>query len=156
MKSQSRIEQLKRDNLLSDFIKGNGITELENRGTEFWGCCPLHNERTPSFAIKKKGEYEIWYCQGCGRGGDIIKFIQLYYNCGVKEAIKKLGGGKEVQNEVPEQPEPEWGTNFEKFKQSFPSGDIGQVAKEKKVISIDKWRDFEKALSQNQKALDWL
>lgn len=50
------------------------ITKLVRSGTEMKGLCPLHEERTPSFyANDAKG---VFYCHGCGRGGDVIAFVQ--------------------------------------------------------------------------------
>lgn len=48
--------------------------------------CPLHNEKTPSFcADDKKG---VYYCQGCGAGGDIFKFVQQYQNVLFEDAVR--------------------------------------------------------------------
>ena len=42
--------------------------ELKPRGHEFWGCCPFHGEKTPSFHIIPATQ--VWHCFGCGEGGD--------------------------------------------------------------------------------------
>ena len=54
---------------------------LEKRGDEYWGCCPFHNERTPSFAIKVKRGEQVFFCQGCSKGGDVIRFIEFRDAC---------------------------------------------------------------------------
>ena len=43
--------------------------ELKPRGHEFWGCCPFHGEKTPSFHIIPATQ--VWHCFGCGEGGDV-------------------------------------------------------------------------------------
>ena len=50
--------------------------KLEKRGNRWWGCCPFHNEKTPSFAIN---EYEqFFHCFSCGASGDVIKFVEKF------------------------------------------------------------------------------
>lgn len=47
--------------------------------------CPFHTEKTPSFIISD--EKGVFYCQGCGTGGDIFEFVQLYNGVGFKDAV---------------------------------------------------------------------
>ena len=61
---------------------------LVKKGQNYWGCCPFHNEKTPSFSVNEdKGFY---HCFGCGEHGDIISFVMKYENLDFKEAIKEL------------------------------------------------------------------
>jgi DNA primase len=61
---------------------------LTKKGQNYWGCCPFHNEKTPSFAVSEdKGFY---HCFGCGEHGDIISFVMKSENVDFKEAIKEL------------------------------------------------------------------
>ena len=61
---------------------------LTKKGQNYWGCCPFHNEKTPSFAVNEdKGFY---HCFGCGEHGDIISFVMKSENLEFKEAIKEL------------------------------------------------------------------
>ena len=61
---------------------------LVKKGQNYWGCCPFHNEKTPSFAVNEdKGFY---HCFGCGEHGDIISFVMKSENVDFKEAIKEL------------------------------------------------------------------
>ncbi|QWT16963.1 DNA primase [Collinsella sp. zg1085] len=62
--------------------------ELKPRGHEFWGCCPFHGEKTPSFHIIPATQ--IWHCFGCGEGGDIFSYIMRRENLGFVEAIHYL------------------------------------------------------------------
>ena len=61
---------------------------LVKKGQNYWGCCPFHNEKTPSFSVNEdKGFY---HCFGCGEHGDIISFVMKSENIDFKEAIKEL------------------------------------------------------------------
>lgn len=61
---------------------------LVKKGQNYWGCCPFHNEKTPSFSVNEdKGFY---HCFGCGEHGDIISFTMKSENVDFKEAIKEL------------------------------------------------------------------
>ena len=61
---------------------------LVKRGQNYWGCCPFHNEKTPSFAVSEdKGFY---HCFGCGEHGDIISFVMKSENIDFKAAISEL------------------------------------------------------------------
>lgn len=59
---------------------------LQRKGNRYWGCCPFHNEKTPSFSvIPDKG---FFYCFGCHAGGNAFKFISLIEKISYYEAIK--------------------------------------------------------------------
>ena len=61
---------------------------LVKKGQNYWGCCPFHNEKTPSFSVNEdKGFY---HCFGCGEHGDIISFIMKSENVDFKTAITEL------------------------------------------------------------------
>ena len=61
---------------------------LTKKGQNYWGCCPFHNEKTPSFSVSEdKGFY---HCFGCGEHGDIISFTMKSENVDFKTAIKEL------------------------------------------------------------------
>lgn len=62
--------------------------ELKKSGKEFKGCCPFHDEKTPSFTVTP--EKQQYYCFGCGEGGDIIKFVSKSEGVDFTEAIKIL------------------------------------------------------------------
>lgn len=63
--------------------------QLNKRGNRVTACCPLHQEKTPSFHIDaQKG---LYHCFGCGSGGDMIKFIQEMENLAFVEALDFLG-----------------------------------------------------------------
>ena len=61
---------------------------LVKKGQNYWGCCPFHNEKTPSFSVNEdKGFY---HCFGCGEHGDIISFTMKSENIDFKAAISQL------------------------------------------------------------------
>ncbi len=61
---------------------------LKKRGANYWGCCPFHNEKTPSFCVNvQKG---IFKCFGCGEGGNAITFLMKINNQSFSEVIEDL------------------------------------------------------------------
>ena len=66
----------------------SGYVPLKKRGQNFWGCCPFHGEKTPSFAVNPAKN--MFYCFGCHEGGDLFKFIMKIESCDFKEALKLL------------------------------------------------------------------
>ena len=54
------------------------------------GLCPFHDEKTPSFTVTPARQY--WYCFGCGRGGDVISFLQEIEGLAFAEAVERLAG----------------------------------------------------------------
>ena len=60
---------------------------LKRSGTSWKGLCPFHGEKTPSFHVFDKGNFK---CFGCGLGGDVIKFIELYDKISFPEAVRQL------------------------------------------------------------------
>ncbi|MCL2538281.1 MAG: DNA primase [Alphaproteobacteria bacterium] len=78
---------------------------LTKKGHNFWGCCPFHNEKTPSFSVNEsKGFY---HCFGCGEHGDIISFVMKSQNMQYIDAIKELAmaAGMKMPEFRPKSPE---------------------------------------------------
>src|SRR3990172_6887657 len=63
-------------------------TTLKRAGLYWKGCCPFHHERTASFTVSP--HKEIFYCFGCHKGGDVIRFIEEMENCSPGEAARHL------------------------------------------------------------------
>lgn len=63
-------------------------TPLKQRGVEFWGCCPFHNEKTPSFKVDSSTQ--LWHCFGCGEGGDVFGFVMKSEDMNFPEAVRHL------------------------------------------------------------------
>ena len=62
--------------------------DLKQRGNNFFGLCPFHDEKTPSFSVSP--EKEIFHCFGCGAGGNAITFLMDYEKISFIEAIGKI------------------------------------------------------------------
>ncbi len=63
-------------------------TPLKQRGVEFWGCCPFHNEKTPSFKVDSTTQ--LWHCFGCGEGGDVFGYVMRSEEMSFPEAVRYL------------------------------------------------------------------
>ncbi|MEN3337425.1 MAG: primase [Acidobacteriota bacterium] len=63
---------------------------LRRSGVAWKGLCPFHGEKTPSFQVN--GDKGVFHCFGCGVGGDVIKFIELYDKVTFPEAVRQLAG----------------------------------------------------------------
>ncbi len=70
-------------------------TKLEQRGANWWGCCPFHNEKTPSFNIMS--EKNMYHCFGCGAGGGIIKFYMEMEKLSFVEAVLALAKKNNIE-----------------------------------------------------------
>ncbi|HEY5528602.1 MAG TPA: DNA primase, partial [Thermoleophilia bacterium] len=67
----------------------SGYTSLRKRGATYLGLCPFHKEKTPSFTVSSdKG---LYYCFGCGEGGDVVRFVERMENLSFSEAVEQLG-----------------------------------------------------------------
>ena len=71
---------------------------LTSKSGSFWGCCPFHNEKTPSFHVLQ--DKQIYYCFGCKKGGGVVNFIMEEENLSYGEAVRFLA--KRAGMEVPE------------------------------------------------------
>ena len=73
----------------TDFVQLVAETvELRQRGQEFWGCCPFHGEKSPSFKVNPGTG--LWHCFGCGEGGDVFSYVQKRENLEFPDAIRYL------------------------------------------------------------------
>lgn len=63
-------------------------TPVQQRGHDFWCCCPFHGEKTPSFKIDPV--LQLWHCFGCGEGGDIFGFVMKSEDLTFPEAVRRL------------------------------------------------------------------
>lgn len=76
------LDTAKVEEVVGDFVS------LRRRGSEYWACCPFHNEKTPSFHIvPSKG---IYYCFGCHKGGSAVGFVMDYEHMSYVEALRYL------------------------------------------------------------------
>ena len=80
------VEKIKAKNDIVSTI--SKYVRLEKKGKNFWGCCPFHREKTPSFCINEFDQY--YHCFGCGESGDVISFLKKYENLEYLDVLKIL------------------------------------------------------------------
>ena len=83
-------EEIKSNANIADVI--GSYVDLIPNGAEFKGCCPFHDEKTPSFNVVPNKQF--YHCFGCGAHGDVIDFVVDYAGVSFKEACDSLGGDK--------------------------------------------------------------
>ncbi|MCI7474794.1 MAG: DNA primase [Clostridiales bacterium] len=76
----------------------SSYVHLTKKGSNLWGLCPFHNEKTPSFSVSP--DKQIYHCFGCGKGGGVISFVMEMENLPFLDAVKLLA--KRAGLEVPE------------------------------------------------------
>lgn len=83
------------DEILNEVRENNDIVEvisqyvhLKRSGRNYFGLCPFHNEKSPSFSVSP--DKQIFHCFGCGVGGNVITFISKIEGIGFKEAVQNL------------------------------------------------------------------
>ena len=74
---------------------------LTKKGANYWGLCPFHHEKTPSFSVNESKQ--IFHCFGCGKGGGAIRFVMEMDSLPFPEAVRKLAQqeGMEVPDDSP-------------------------------------------------------
>lgn len=80
------VEEVRMKNDIVDVI--SGYVKLQKKGASHFGLCPFHNEKSPSFSVS--GSKQMYYCFGCGAGGNVFTFVMNYENYTFGEAIKML------------------------------------------------------------------
>ena len=80
------IEEVRTRNDIVDVI--SQYVNLKKKGANYFGLCPFHNEKSPSFSVS--GDKQMYYCFGCGAGGNVITFVMEYENYSFAEAVKLL------------------------------------------------------------------
>lgn len=84
--SEDIIEQVRTENDIVDVI--GDYVKLQKRGSSYFGLCPFHNEKSPSFSVSE--HKQMYYCFGCGEGGNVISFLMKYENYTFIEAMEVL------------------------------------------------------------------
>ena len=84
--SEDLIEEVRMKNDIVDVI--SGYVKLQKKGSSYFGLCPFHNEKSPSFSVSR--QKQMYYCFGCGAGGNVFTFIMEYENFTFVEALKML------------------------------------------------------------------
>lgn len=80
------IEEVRTRNNIVEVI--SGYVRLQKKGSNYFGLCPFHNEKSPSFSVSPGKQ--MYYCFGCGAGGNVITFLMEYENQTFPEAVRTL------------------------------------------------------------------
>ncbi len=84
--SEDLLEEVRSKNDIVDVI--SGYVRLQKKGSSYFGLCPFHNEKSPSFSVSR--DKQMFYCFGCGKGGNVFTFLMEYENYSFPEALKVL------------------------------------------------------------------
>jgi DNA primase len=87
------VEEIKEKLNIADLV--GEYVRLQQRGTNYKGLCPFHNEKSPSFTVSE--EKQFYHCFGCGKGGDVFQFIQDIEGVEFVEALRMLAKKTGVQ-----------------------------------------------------------
>ena len=91
------VEEIRERNDIVEVI--GSYVKLQKKGSSYFGLCPFHNEKSPSFSVSP--DKQMYYCFGCGAGGNVFTFIMEYENYSFPEALKYLAERAGVK--LPEQ-----------------------------------------------------
>ena len=80
------IEEVRARNDIVDVV--SGYVRIQKKGNSYFGLCPFHNEKSPSFSVSQSKQ--MFYCFGCGAGGNVFTFVMQYENYSFQEAVKLL------------------------------------------------------------------
>lgn len=95
-----RIDQTVIDAILNKISMVDVVSQyvsLQLKGNKYWGCCPFHNEKTPSFSITP--EKNLFFCFGCQKGGNLVHFVQEIEHMHFVDAVEFLA--KKAGIEIP-------------------------------------------------------
>ncbi len=133
----------------------SGYVELQKKGSNYFGLCPFHSEKSPSFSVSPSKQ--MYYCFGCGAGGNAITFVMEYENYTFGEALKLLADragitlpAPEYSREAREQEEQKrvlleinkLAANYFYYQLKQPQGKIGYDYLKKRQLSDDTIRHF--------------
>lgn len=80
------VEEVRMKSDIVDVV--SGYVKMQKKGSSYFGLCPFHNEKSPSFSVSPSKQ--IYYCFGCGAGGNVFSFVMQYENYTFPEAVKYL------------------------------------------------------------------
>ena len=95
------------DEILDEIRSRNDIVStisqymtLKRKGRNYFGLCPFHNEKSPSFSVSP--DKQIFHCFGCGVGGDVINFVKKIENIGFLDSVRLLAekSGIQLPNDI--------------------------------------------------------
>lgn len=80
------VEEVRARNDIVDVV--GSYVKIQRKGSSYFGLCPFHSEKSPSFSVSQNKQ--MYYCFGCGAGGNVISFVMNYENYSFQEAVKYL------------------------------------------------------------------
>ena len=95
-KFQAWLDELRSRTSLEEVV--SEYVPLKQKGRRYWGCCPFHNEKTPSFSVDS--EAQMYYCFGCHKGGTVINFVMEMERMEFMDAVRLLAD--KAHMEVPQ------------------------------------------------------
>jgi DNA primase len=135
---EDKIEEIRQQANLEDII--GEFVRLKKSGKNYLGLCPFHPEKTPSFSVSP--EKQIFYCFGCGKGGNVFNFLMAIKNISYIEAVK------EVADRV--------GIDLTSFKKKDNNDDRKEVYYKINEIAADYFFSCLKNISVSKEAIDYL
>lgn len=147
------VEEIRMKNDIVDVV--SGYIKLQKKGSNHWGCCPFHNEKTPSFSVSEPKQ--MYHCFGCGVSGNVYTFVMKYENFTFPEAVRALADRAGVAlPEVEESAEMKKkagrrarllevnkeAAKFFYFQLRSPHGEIGQQYLKKRQLSDETMHKF--------------
>ena len=84
--SEDIIEEVRMKNDIVDV--SSSYVRLQKKGNSYFGLCPFHNEKSPSFSVSR--DKQMYYCFGCGAGGNVFTFLMEYEHDSFTEALQIL------------------------------------------------------------------
>lgn len=115
---------------------------LKKNGSRYWGLCPFHHEKTPSFSVN--GEQNLYYCFGCKAGGNVVQFVEEMEHLTYREAVEYLA--KQIHMPIPETQED---PDYER-----------RCSQRERLLGANKaaarWYHAQLWLPENQRILDYL
>ena len=96
---QAFLEELQLKTDIVDVV--SSYVTLNKRGNRYWGLCPFHSEKTPSFSVLP--ERQMYYCFGCHKGGGVVNFVMEQESVGFVDAVEILA--RRAGLEVPDSQE---------------------------------------------------
>ncbi|MBR0350812.1 MAG: hypothetical protein IJH76_03195 [Clostridia bacterium] len=88
--SEAIIDEVRQANDIVDVI--GQYVHLKRSGRNYFGLCPFHNEKSPSFSVSP--DKQIFHCFGCGVGGNVFSFVSKIENISFIEAVQNLARKK--------------------------------------------------------------
>ena len=88
------VEEIRQKNDIVDVV--SGYVRMQKKGSNYFGLCPFHNEKSPSFSVTPSKQ--MYYCFGCGAGGNVFTFIMEYENYSFKIESAKMYKEKMIES----------------------------------------------------------